>query len=144
MVWSGGVVFMDLVKYFEDVNIMLFDILVIGVEVYKSIDVGKMWNKIYDGYLDGIYYLYGYYFGRIYVDLNNFNGIYIYGVFILKLKDGGKIFVFIDVDNVYVDYYVFWINLKMFGYFINGNDGGVNISYDDGKNWIKCNILVVG
>ena len=30
------------------------------------------------------------------------------------------------------------------GHLINGNDGGVNISYDDGENWIKNNQPAVG
>jgi ligand-binding sensor domain-containing protein len=30
------------------------------------------------------------------------------------------------------------------GHLINGNDGGVNISFDDGEHWIKCNTPAVG
>jgi photosystem II stability/assembly factor-like uncharacterized protein len=144
MVRSGGVIPMDLAKYLEDANTLLFDTPVIGAEVYKSTDAGKTWNKTHKGYLDGIYYSYGYYFGKIHVDPNNPNGIYIYGVPILKSKDGGKTFSSIDADNVHADHHALWINPKMSGHLINGNDGGVNISYDDGKNWIKCNTPAVG
>lgn len=134
----------DLAKYLEDANTLLFDTPVIGAEVYKSTDAGKTWNKTHDGYLDGIYYSYGYYFGKIHVDPNNPNGIYIYGVPILTSKDGGKTFQSLDADNVHADHHVLWINPKMPGHLINGNDGGVNISYDDGKHWIKCNTPTVG
>ncbi|MEZ4858951.1 MAG: glycosyl hydrolase [Flavobacteriaceae bacterium] len=144
MVKSGGVVPMDLAKYLEDANTLLFDTPVIGAEVYKSTDAGKTWNKTHKGYLDGIYYSYGYYFGKIHVDPNNPNGIYIYGVPILKSKDGGKTFTSMDADNVHADHHALWINPKMPGHLINGNDGGVNISYDDGKHWIKCNTPAVG
>ncbi|MBZ0327647.1 MAG: glycosyl hydrolase [Altibacter sp.] len=144
MVRGGTVKPVDLAKYLEDANSMLFDTPVIGAEVYKSTDSGKTWHKTHDGFLDGIYYSYGYYFGKIHVDPNNKDGIYIYGVPILKSKDGGKSFTSIDADNVHVDHHALWINPKLPGHLIDGNDGGINISYDDGANWIKNNAPSVG
>jgi photosystem II stability/assembly factor-like uncharacterized protein len=144
MVRGGTVKPADLAKYLEDANSMLFDTPVIGAEVYKSTDGGKSWKKTHDGYLDGIYYSYGYYFGKIHVDPNNKDGIYIYGVPILKSKDGGKTFTSISAPNVHADHHALWINPNMPGHLINGNDGGVNISYDDGENWIKNNQPAVG
>ena len=37
-----------------------------------------------------------------------------------------------------------WINPDRPDHLINGNDGGVNISYDGGAHWIKCNVPPVG
>ena len=144
MVRSGNVKPVDLAKYIEDANSMLFDTPVIGTEVYKSTDGGKTWNKTHDDYLDDIYYSYGYYFGHIYVAPNNSNHIYIYGVPIVKSKDGGKTFTSISAENVHADHHALWINPKNPNHLINGNDGGVNISYDDGENWIKNNSPSVG
>ncbi|PKA82756.1 sortilin (neurotensin receptor 3) [Ulvibacter sp. MAR_2010_11] len=144
MVRSGTVKPIDLAKYLEDANSQLFDTPVIGAEVYKSTDGGKTWNKTHDGFLDAIYYSYGYYFGKVHVDPSNKDGIYIYGVPILKSKDGGKTFTSIDADNVHADHHALWINPKMPGHLIDGNDGGINISYDDGANWIKNNAPSVG
>lgn len=144
MVRGGTVKPIDLAKYLEDANSMLFDTPVIGAEVYKSTDGGKSWKKTHEGFLDGIYYSYGYYFGKIHVDPTNKEGIYIYGVPILKSKDGGKTFKSISAPNVHADHHALWINPKMPGHLINGNDGGVNISYDDGENWIKNNQPAVG
>jgi photosystem II stability/assembly factor-like uncharacterized protein len=144
MVRGGSVKPIDLAKYLEDANSMLFDTPVIGAEVYKSTDGGASWKKTHEGYLDGIYYSYGYYFGKIHVDPNNKDGIYIYGVPILKSKDGGKTFTSISAPNVHADHHALWINPNMPGHLINGNDGGVNISYDDGENWIKNNQPAVG
>ncbi len=144
MVRGGTVQPVDLAKYLEDANSMLFDTPVIGAEVYKSTDGGKTWKKTHEGYLDGIYYSYGYYFGKVHVDPSNKDGIYIYGVPILKSKDGGKTFTSISADNVHADHHALWINPKMPGHLINGNDGGVNISYDDGESWIKNNAPSVG
>jgi photosystem II stability/assembly factor-like uncharacterized protein len=144
MVRSGSVQPIDLAKYLEDANSMLFDTPVVGAEIYKSTDGGKSWNKTHNDYLDDIYYSYGYYFGKIHVSPNDKDGVYIYGVPILKSKDGGKTFKSIDAENVHGDHHALWINPKIQGHLIDGNDGGVNISYDDGENWIKNNSPSVG
>ncbi len=144
MVRGGTVNPADLATYLEDANAMLFDTPVIGTEVYKSTDSGNTWAKTHDNFLDGIYFSYGYYFGKIHVDPSDANGIYIYGVPILKSKDGGKSFKSISANNVHADHHALWINPNKPGHLINGNDGGVNISYDDGENWIKNNQPAVG
>ena len=144
MVRGGSVKPVDLARYLEDANTLLFDTPVIGAEVYKSTDGGKRWKKTHDGYLDGIYYSYGYYFGKIHVDPSDGNKIYIYGVPILKSADGGANFESISAENVHADHHALWINPKMPGHLIDGNDGGVNISYDDGETWIKNNAPAVG
>ncbi|MBV1924334.1 MAG: glycosyl hydrolase, partial [Flavobacteriaceae bacterium] len=144
MVKNGEAKPIDIAKYLENANSLLFDTPVVGTEVYKSTDGGKNWKKTHEGYLDNIYYSYGYYFGKIHVDPSNQDGIYIYGVPILKSKDGGKTFESIDAGNVHADHHALWINPKQPGHLINGNDGGVNITYDDGEHWIKNNSLSVG
>lgn len=143
LVRNGNVKPIDLAKYLEDANSLLFDTEVIGAEVYKSTDGGFTWIKTHTNYLDGIYYSYGYYFGHIYVSPTNEDHIYIYGVPILKSKDGGKSFESMDAENVHVDHHALWINPKNPNHIINGNDGGLNITYDDGKNWIKNNAEAV-
>lgn len=144
IVKNGTVKPIDIAKYLEDANSMLFDTPVIGAEVYKSTDGGKSWKKTHEDYLDGIYYSYGYYFGHIYVSPANQDHIYIYGVPILKSKDGGKTYTSISAENVHADHHALWINPKNPNHLIDGNDGGVNITYDDGENWIKNNSSSVG
>ena len=134
MVRKGNAKPIDLAKYLEDANSLLFDTPVIGAEVYKSTDGGMSWTKTHDGYIDDLYYSYGYYFGHIHVAPNNQDHIYIYGVPILKLKDGGKTFTSMDAENVHADHHALWINPENPNHLINGNDGGVNITYDDGEN----------
>ncbi|WP_431157229.1 WD40/YVTN/BNR-like repeat-containing protein [Winogradskyella poriferorum] len=144
MVRSGNVKPIDLAKYLEDANSLLFDTPVIGAEVYKSEDGGKSWSKTHDDFLDGIYFSYGYYFGHIHVSPANQDHIYIYGVPIVKSKDGGKNWTSISAENVHADHHALWINPKNPNHLVNGNDGGVNITYDDGENWIKNNSPSVG
>ncbi len=144
LVRGGTVQPVDLAKYLEDANSMLFDTPVIGAEVYRSDDGGKTWSKTHTDFLDDIFYSYGYYFAQIQVNPKNKDHIYISGVPILKSKDGGKTFTSISAKNVHVDHHALWINPKNPNHLINGNDGGLNISYDDGEHWIKANQPTVG
>ena len=144
MVRVGSVKPADLASYLEDANAMLFDTQVIGAEVFKTTNGGKSWKKTHKDYLNGVYSSYGYYFGEIRVDLKDENGIYVLGVPIIKSKDGGKTFTSISRENVHSDHQALWVNPKKSGHILNGNDGGLNLSYDDGENWIKLNDPAVG
>ena len=141
---NGSVQPNDLAKYLDNANSLLFDTPVVGAEVYKSSDGGSSWKKTHEEYLDGLYYSYGYYFGHIYVSPVNEDHIYIYGVPIIKSKDGGKSFKMMDMQNVHADFHALWINPEDPNHLITGNDGGVNITYDDGVSWIKNNSTSVG
>ncbi len=144
MVRKGSVKPIDLANYLEDANSMLFETPVIGAEVYRSNDGGKTWGKQNLDYIDDLFYSYGYYFAQIAIDPSNVDNIYLAGVPIIKSSDGGKTYSSIDGDNVHSDHHSIWIDPKMPGHLINGNDGGVNISYDDGQHWIKNNSPSVG
>lgn len=139
MVSDGDVVPEEVQMIISDANKALFETEVIGAEVYKSIDGGKTWKKTHEVFIDDFYYTYGYYFGRISVDLSNSDKIYVSGVPLIKSDDGGKTFVSINRENVHLDHHIVWVNPSQPGHLINGNDGGLNISYDDGANWTKCN-----
>tara|TARA_R110002073_G_scaffold279535_4_gene443683 strand:+ start:7714 stop:10488 length:2775 start_codon:yes stop_codon:yes gene_type:complete len=141
---NGKVKPSDLALYLENANSALFNSPVIGAEVYKSTDGGKTWKKTHEGYLDGVYSSYGYYFGVIAVNPSNQSKIYILGVPLLKSDDGGKTFASIGKENVHSDHQAIWVNPNKEGHLINGNDGGVNITYDDGDNWTKNNSPAVG
>ncbi|MEN8119382.1 MAG: glycosyl hydrolase [Bacteroidota bacterium] len=133
-----------LVEYLEDANADLFDTPPIGAELYRSNNGGKSWEKTHDKYIDDVYFTYGYYFGLVRVSPFNANEVYINGVFILKSEDGGKTFKSLQRENVHLDHHALWISSKTKDFLINGNDGGLNISYDDGKNWLKVNVPNVG
>ncbi len=134
----------DLSLYLSDANADLFDTPVVGAQVFKSEDGGQSWAITHEGFLDDVYYSYGYYFGMIHVTPSNSNRIYIYGVPMLTSADGGKTFSTLDAPNAHVDHHALWINPNNPKHLINGNDGGVNISYDGGANWIKANQPSVG
>ena len=141
---NGLVMPKDLAIYLEDANALLFDTPVVGAEVFKSTDGGTTWTKTHTGYIDDLYYSYGYYFGHIHVAPKNADKIYIYGVPLLTSDDGGASFSSIGKSNVHSDHHALWINPNKPGHLINGNDGGVNITYDDGAHWMKNNSTAVG
>lgn len=134
----------SLAEYLEDANRDLFETEVKGAEVYVSMDDGITWKRTHENPLDDLVYTYGYYFGLIRVSPIDANKIYIAGVPIVKSDDGGKTFKSINGENQHVDHHALWINPEKAGYLINGNDGGMNISMDDGENWQKVNSPPVG
>ena len=144
LVSSGEIKPFDLKLFLEDANTVMFDTPIIGAEVYRSDNGGQTWIKKNSYYLDRLYNTYGYYFGRIHVSPTNKDHIYVYGVPIIKSIDGGITYKSIDYQNVHADHHDLWINPKNPDHLINGNDGGMNMSYDGGKNWSKLNQPSVG
>ncbi|MFD2587937.1 glycosyl hydrolase [Croceitalea marina] len=144
MVKDGAVKPADLAKYLENANSALFDTPVIGAEVYRSDDAGKTWRKMNQDYIDDLFYSYGYYFAQVRVDPSDKDKIYLAGVPLIMSNDGGNTFTAIGKENVHADHHALWINPKRPGHLINGNDGGVNITYDDGGTWMKNNSPTVG
>ncbi len=141
---AGSITPLQLVEYLEDANANLFDTPVIGTEVYRSTDGGATWAKTHTGYIDNVFYSYGYYFGQIRVAPTNPSKLYILGVPIIRSDDGGKTWHDISGDNVHSDHHALWLSPTRAGLLINGNDGGVNVSYDDGATWFKANTPAVG
>lgn len=114
-----------------------------GCEVYRSDDGGKSWHKTHKKGIT-IFNTYGYYFAKIYTSATNADKVYILGFNAMLSYDGGKTFENIDKGNVHPDHHALWIDPKRDSHFINGNDGGCNITYDDGLHWFKANTPSVG
>jgi photosystem II stability/assembly factor-like uncharacterized protein len=144
MIQNDKISLMNLVEYNEDANSKILNTEVIGAELYVSTNNGTTWRKTHKGYIDGLYNTYGYYFGQVRSSFNDHKTIYILGVPLLKSDDGGANWKSIDGDNVHSDHHCIWINEANPSHIINGNDGGINISYDSGASWSKCNTPAVG
>ena len=141
---SGRISPANVASYNDDANSQLFETAIIGLEIYRSDDQGKTWKRTHDDYLNDVYFTYGYYFGQVRATPNQPDKIYTFGVPVLRSDDGGKTWAGINGNNVHVDHHALWINPQRPGHLILGNDGGINISYDDGKTWIKCNSIPLG
>lgn len=141
---KGKITPQTLVEYLEDANAKLFDVDYIGAEVYRSDDGGRSWQLSHVEPLDGINFTYGYYFSNVRCVPDNPDKVYLLGFYIIKSDDGGKTWKEINGDNVHVDHHALWINPNRPGHLVNGNDGGLNISWDDGASWMLCNNPPVG
>ena len=133
-----------IVDYLNDANNSLFDTPIIGSEIYRSEDGGKSWKKTHESILKNLFYSYGYYFGRISVSPFDDKKILVCGLPLIMSVDGGKTFKTIDGDNTHGDHHAVWINPKRDKHMIICNDGGLNITYDDGAHWFKANTPPVG
>lgn len=117
---------------------------VIGCEVYRSDNAGVSWKKVNTKGLD-IYNTFGYYFGKISVSPVNENKVVISGINLILSEDGGKTFKPVDKPAVtHVDWHGVWINPNRDSNWVAGNDGGCNVTYDNGRHWFKVNTPSVG
>jgi hypothetical protein len=116
---------------------------IMGCEVYRSDDGGQSWKKM-NTKANANFSTYGYYFAKVYTSAYNPDKIYSMGFIAQTSTDGGKTFKTIDKSNVHPDHHALWVDPKKDSHIINGNDGGLNISYDNGEHWFKANSPAVG
>ena len=116
-----------------------------GAEVYRSNDSGETWAKVSKSSrtMEGLFSTYGWVFSQIRVDPNDPDTSYIMGVPLLKSTNGGVDYRPIYDRGLHGDHHAMWIHPENSNYIINGNDGGVNISYDAGKRWKNIENLPV-
>ena len=114
--------------------------------LYKSIDGGDKWIKVNDK--SGI----GnrpFYYSDLFVDPQNENRIYTVFTYVNVSEDGGKSFQELmpayNVNNgVHPDHHAWWIHPEDGSFMIDGNDGGLNITYDGGNSWRFVGNIPVG
>jgi len=138
MVRTGKIKPTAVYDYLNDANSELFNTPVIGCEVYRSDDGGINWKKVNTKGLN-LYNTYGYYFGKISVSPVNDKKVIINGYSIMLSNDGGKTFKAVDKSNTHGDWHGEWINPLRDSNWVAGNDGGCNITYDNGQHWFKAN-----
>jgi len=124
-----------------------------AAEVYKTEDGGQHWQKTHDKPLlifPGI----GWYFADMYVNPQNDAEIYGLGVRMATSSNGGKTFDLVAgnvthlqpsiAQTLHLDHCELWINPLNPNHLILGNDGGLYVSYDKGKNWLHHNNIPAG
>ena len=101
--------------------------------LYGSKDGGHSWKMINDKEEIGNR---PFYYADIFVDPQNENRIYSLYSMISRSEDGGKSFeIIVPYSGVHPDHHAFWIHPEDPAFIIDGNDGGMAISKDMGKNW---------
>ena len=108
--------------------------------IFRSEDKGATWTHVTNCNSRAMY------FSQIRVDPSNDKTIYAAGLPWAKSLDGGRTFV--TLDNAggnnspgHVDQHALWIDPKNPKHLIIGNDGGLNISWDQGRTWDFVNTM---
>ena len=99
--------------------------------IFKSTDYGKTWTHM------NMHNNRPSYYSQIRVDPNNENVIWTCGSPLAYSEDSGKTLkIGPEVQgNTHIDYHALWIDPNNSDHVLVGGDGGINITYDRGKNW---------
>jgi len=108
--------------------------------LFKSKNGGDSWFSINRNKINDVPYMW--WFGKISVDPNDDNLVYVQGFKMHKSIDGGSNWATI-FSGSHVDQHSIAINPKNKDFLIAGNDGGVYISNDGGHSYTKSNSLPV-
>jgi len=99
--------------------------------IYRSTDGGYTWEKRGDKNIGSR----PFYYADIFVDPANENRVYSLYSQVNISEDGGKSFSTLVGSNIHLDHHAWWIHPLDPSFMIDGNDGGLAITYDRGKNW---------
>lgn len=111
--------------------------------LYKSDDGGFKWELVNSDKAEVTNR--AFYFQDIKVDPKNENRLYNIKQTISVSEDAGKTFkTIIPYYGIHPDHHAFWINPLDPNLIIDGNDGGIGISRDRGRNWNFSDGIPVG
>ena len=103
--------------------------------VWRSDDKGKTWRIVSNENNRPMYY------SQIRVDPKNAENVYVGGLNFSKSTDGGKTFKSLQPAIPHSDHHAIWIDPQNGNHLIIGNDGGLNVSYDQGATWEFINSI---
>jgi photosystem II stability/assembly factor-like uncharacterized protein len=98
--------------------------------VFRSEDGGETWQKVNS---DRKLRQRAWYYSRIYADPLDEDAVYVLNVSWFKSKDGGKTFE--SKNSEHGDHHDLWIDPNDSDRMIIGDDGGGQVSFDNGENW---------
>jgi photosystem II stability/assembly factor-like uncharacterized protein len=96
--------------------------------IFRSDDRGETWRWVNS--VDNR----PFYYSQIRVDPANENHVFVLGANNSESDDGGVTFRNI-VENIHVDHHALWIDPRNSRHIIDGNDGGVYMTWDGGHSW---------
>ncbi len=121
------------------------DIVYVTVEhanggVYRSTDKGETWTKMAE--IAAVPR--PMYFSKLQVDPNNEQRLWLAGVAMQYSEDAGRTWTGNFSRAPHADTHGFWINPNDSNHIVQGNDGGINISFDRGRTWDYSNTVPLG
>jgi photosystem II stability/assembly factor-like uncharacterized protein len=105
--------------------------------VWRSEDGGKTWHFRSNNNNRPMYY------SNIRVDPSNPDIVYTTGAQAYKSTDGGKTFQNLGGQS-HGDHHQIWINPRNGNHILIGNDGGLDVSYDQGETWEEISLMALG
>lgn len=109
---------------------------------YRSNDGGTTWKRITDDENAGNR---PFYYHEIYAHPENENRVFSIWSQVSISEDAGEHWrILADWGAIHPDHHAFLIHPRDPNYIINGNDGGLNISYDGGNSWRYAENIPVG
>jgi len=99
--------------------------------LWRSNDLGSHWQMVSDNHnLD----VRPFYFTQLAVSPNNANKIFFLSMELMESTDGGRTAFYAD-PMIHVDHHAIWIDPANPNRILQGNDGGIALSLNGGKNW---------
>ncbi len=105
--------------------------------VWRSEDGGKTWQIASNNNNRPMYY------SQIRCDPTTDQIIYTMGASAYKSTDGGKTFNVMSGQS-HGDHHALWINPRNTRHLLIGNDGGLDVSYDQGETWEEVATMATG
>ena len=81
------------------------------------------------------------YYSQIRVDPSNAENVFVGGLNFSRSTDGGKTFKSLQPGIAHSDHHAIWIDPKNGKHIMIGNDGGLDVTYDQGDTWEYVNTI---
>jgi len=103
--------------------------------IWRSEDRGETWKRVTDNKTYKNVNNRPFYYSQIFVDPSDDKTIYVQSTGLYVSNDMGQKFRSIG-GGTHSDHHAFWIDPSNPLHLMDGNDGGIDISYDGGKTWL--------
>ncbi len=107
--------------------------------LWRSNDLGTRWHLVSDNYNMDVR---PFYFTQLAVSPTDPNRIFFLSMEMMESTNGGKTVFYAD-PMIHVDHHAIWIDPANANRIIQGNDGGVALSLNGGRNWRFLNNLPI-
>ena len=106
--------------------------------MYRSDDFGTTWRKVNNANPRPMY------FSQIDIDPTDPEVVYLGGVGLHQTLDGGKTIATDVAEPIHDDVHAIWIDPRNGNHILLGNDGGLDVTYDQAETWEYVNTVPVG